>query len=66
MRIVGQQNRSHIELDPTRAYHRGRALDALLRNALPPIKRGVTRATHAMFNQIDAERMRAAAKRING
>lgn len=43
MRIVGKQDRSEIELDPVKAWQRGRALDDMLRAALPPVPRGVTR-----------------------
>lgn len=35
MRIVGRRNRSEIELDPVKAYQRGRKLDAMLRAAAP-------------------------------
>jgi hypothetical protein len=33
-----------------------RALDAMLRAALPPVRRGVTRGTHEHFNRLDAAR----------
>jgi hypothetical protein len=56
MRIVGGQARSEIELDPVKAYRRARALDAMLRAALPPVRRGVTRGTHEHFNRLDAAR----------
>ena len=65
MRIVGTQNRSEIELDPVNAYRRGRALDALLRTALPPFKRGVTRGSHEFFNRADAERQTQIARALN-
>ena len=65
MRIVGEQNRSEIELDPVKAYRRGRALDALLRGAAPPIARGVTRGTHEYFNGLDAERQTQTARALN-
>ena len=65
MRIVGDQNRSEIELDPEKAYRRGRALDAMLRAAAPPIVRGVTRGTHEYFNRLDAERQTQAARAVN-
>lgn len=62
MRIVGEQNRSEIELDPVKAYRRGKALDAMFRNAAPQIVRGVTRGSHAYFNRQDAERQKQAAR----
>lgn len=65
MRIVGDQDRSEIELDPVKAYRRGRALDAMLRTALPPVARGVTRGSHQYFNRIDAERQRQVARTLN-
>ena len=65
MRIVGEQNRSEIELDPVKAYRRGKALDAMLRSAAPPIVRGVTRGSHAYFNRLDAERQLQAARALN-
>ena len=65
MRIVGNQNRSEIELDPGKAYRRGRALDAMLRNAAPPIVRGVMRGAHEYFNRLDAERQTQAARAVN-
>lgn len=66
MRIVGP-NRSHseIEPDPVLAYRRGRALDAMLRSALPPIARGMHRATPAAFQAQDEARARLIARRIN-
>ena len=64
MRIVGLQNRSEIELDPHQAYRRGRALDAVLRHAAPPIPRGVTRGSHEYFNRLDAERQKQAARAL--
>ena len=65
MRIVGSQNRSEIELDPVKAYRRGRELDALLPRTGPPVVRGVTRGSHAYFNRIDAERQRQIARALN-
>ena len=56
MRVVGSQNRTEIELDPVKAYRRGRAMDVLLLAALPPLPRGVTRGTHEYFNRCDAAR----------
>lgn len=65
MKIVGTQNRTEIERDPLRAWERGKALDAMLRNTLPPHPRGVWRLTHAEMNQMDLERQLALAARIN-
>jgi hypothetical protein len=65
MRIVGRQDRSEIELDPVKAYRRARALDAMLRAALLPVPRGVTRGTHEHFNHVDAARQAAAARKLN-
>ena len=64
MRIVGKQDRSEIELDPVQAYRRGRALDAMLRGAAPPVMRGVMRGTHEYFNRLDAERQTQTARAL--
>jgi hypothetical protein len=66
MRVIGP-NRGHceVELDPVLAYRRGRALDAMLRSALPPIDRGLRRATAAEFHALDEARARLIARRIN-
>ena len=65
MRVVGKQNRSEIELDPVKAYRRGRAMDAMLRQAPPPVVRGVMRGTHEHFNRVDAERQAQIARALN-
>lgn len=66
MRVIGpNRNRTEFELDPVRAYSRGRALDAMLRAALPAARRGVFRGTFADFARMDEARMREAARRIN-
>ena len=65
MRIVGSQNRSEIELDPVKAFHRGLVLDRMMRGTLPPVARGVTRGTHDYFNRIDAARQVQAARALN-
>ena len=65
MRIVGNQNRSEIELDPVKAYRRGLVLDAMMRGTLQPYPRGVTRGTHEYFNRIDAARQLQAARVLN-
>jgi hypothetical protein len=64
-RTVGAQNRSDIELDPVEAYRRGRTLDRMLRSAVPPRPRGVTRGTHEYFNRVDTERQVQIARRLN-
>lgn len=66
MRIIGpNQDRCEIELDPVLAYRRGRVLDSMLRTALPPVKRGVSRGSFDAFERADAARMAAAARRLN-
>ncbi len=65
MRILGlNSDHSEIELDPARAYRRGRVLDAMLRSALPPPKRGVYRGTFEAFALMDEARMVEAARRV--
>lgn len=64
MRIVGDKNRSEIELDPVKAYRRGRVLDAMLRSAALPIVRGVLRGSHEDFNRLDADRQTQAARAL--
>jgi hypothetical protein len=66
MRVIGNQNRNEIELDPVTAYRRGRKLDAMLRAARPPIPHGVTRGSHSYFQRMDEARMVETARRING
>ncbi len=66
MRIIGNQNRNEIELDPAIAYRRGRRLDLMLRAANPMRPSGVTRGSHAHFQQLDEARMIELAQRING
>ncbi len=66
MRIVGNQNRSEIELDPVTAYRRGRRLDAMLRATSLPIPHGVTRGSHDYFQRMDEARMIETARRLNG
>jgi hypothetical protein len=66
MRVIGP-NRDHteFELDPVKAFRRGRALDAMLRAALPPVRRGISRGTFADFAREDEARMRKAARKLN-
>jgi hypothetical protein len=66
MRVVGNQDRTEIELDPVKAHLRTRILDGLLRRALPPYPRGVWRGTHEYFNRLDALRQAEIARRLNG
>lgn len=67
MRVIGhRQDWSEIELDPVKAYRRGRALDAMLRQAIPPPKRGAYRGSIESFNRDDEARGIDAARRING
>ena len=65
MRIIGNQNRNDIELDPVIAYRRGRRLDMMLRAANPVRPTGVTRGTHAEFQRLDEARMIEMARRVN-
>lgn len=65
MRIVGEKDRSEIELEPVQAYRRGRAMDTLLRGAAPPVVRGVKRGAHEYFNLLDAERETQIARALN-
>jgi hypothetical protein len=65
-RIVGTQNRSEFILDPVEAWHRGRALDHMLATAVIPVRRGVLRAPHSVFNQIDDLRQLEQARLLNG
>jgi len=62
-RVVGK-DRDEIELDPVATYRRGRALDAQLRFALPPPRRGVYRGTFADFARMDEERAAEAARGV--
>lgn len=64
-RLVGTQNRSEFILDPVEAWHRGRALDRMLASAKPPVPRGVMRAPHHVFNQIDDAKQLAQARLLN-
>jgi hypothetical protein len=65
MRVVGKLDRSEIELDPSLAYRRGLELDRMLRSALPPRARGVTRGSHEYFNRLDEERQVSIARKLN-
>ena len=66
MKVIGPKAAwSEIELDPERAFHRARALDALLSAALPRPPRGVSRGFAADFARADELRLREAARRLN-
>lgn len=64
-RIVGNRDRSEFVLDPSAALRQGRAIDAMLAVARPPVERGVLRATHRVLNELDDLRQSAAARRLN-
>lgn len=64
-RIAGTQERSEIILDPVEAWQRGRVLDRMLAQAVPPHPRGVFRGTHAELDRLDAERRLETARRLN-
>ena len=66
MRLVGNLDRSEIELNPQEAWRRARQLDAMSVRLRPAYPRGVTRATHAEFQRIDDARMVEAARRVSG
>ena len=65
MKIVGAKNRDEFELDPQKAYLRGRELDAMYKSTLPPYPRGVWRLTHEKMNEMDLARQVEQFKRIN-
>lgn len=66
MRVIGpHRDHTEFELDPVQAYRRGRALDTMLRAALPAPRRGVSRGSFADFARADEARMREAARKIN-
>jgi hypothetical protein len=64
-RVVGRQNRSEFILDPAQALRRGAVLDQMLHSALLPRPRGVMRAKHRVFNQLDDERALEQARLLN-
>jgi hypothetical protein len=66
MRVVGPRgDQDEIELDPVRAFQRGRALDAMLRGAVTPPPRGAFRGSFEHFAREDARRWLEAARQIN-
>jgi hypothetical protein len=64
-RIVGTNNRTEFILDPVQAWHLGRRLDQMLAVARVPVLRGVQRAPHKVFNQIDDANQLAQARLVN-
>ncbi len=65
MKTVGNQIRTEFEHDPTQAWRRGVALDAMLRAALPTRARGVWRLTHEQMNELDLARQAEQAGKLN-
>ena len=64
-RIVGNQNRGEFILDPAEALRRGAELDRMWPSLLPPRPRGVMRAPHRVFNEIDDLRQLEQARLLN-
>jgi len=62
---VGRQQRNEIILDPSEALRRGAVLDRMLPTLLPPQSRGVMRAPHRVFNEIDDDRRLQVAQPLN-
>lgn len=56
---------NEFELDPVRAFRRGRALDAMLCGAVTPPPRGAFRGSFERFAREDARRWLEAARQIN-
>ena len=65
MKTIGNFPRDEIVTDPAEALRRGNVLDRMLKSALPPVARGVTHGTHAMFQALDNKRMVDIAKTLN-
>jgi hypothetical protein len=64
-RTVGSHHRSEFILDPVEAWHRGRVLDQMLASARVPVQRGVRRASHQIFNELDDARQLKQARLLN-
>ena len=64
-RIVGTQLRTEFILNPVEPWHRGRALDKMLAATALPIKHGVLRAPHGVFNEMDELRQLEQARVLN-
>lgn len=65
MKTVGTQAHSEIEADPSKAWRRGIALDAMLHAAKPARQRGVWRLTHLQMNRLDFEYQLLQAAKVN-
>ena len=65
MRVVGSLDRNEFELDPVKAYRRARELDRILPHHVTAKERGVSRGSHAYFNQLDFERAVRVARLLN-
>jgi hypothetical protein len=65
MRIVGNQNRTELELDPTLMMARALAWRATDNFGSVPHLRGVFRGTQAHFNAMDAARAIRQARVLN-
>lgn len=65
MKTVGTQTRSEIEADPSKAWRRGAALDAMLQAGKPTRRHGVWRLTHLQMNRLDLERQLEQAAKVN-
>ena len=64
-RVVGSRNRSPYILDPVEALRAGERVDALLSSAALPRPRGVMRATHRRFNEMDRARQLQAVLKVS-
>ncbi len=64
-RTVGHRDRSEFVLDPAEALRQGRLVDGMLARARPQVRRGVFRASHSKFNEMDDLRQLEAARRLN-
>ena len=64
-RIVGDRDRSEFVLNPAEALRLGRLVDGMLARARPNVRRGVLRASHDRFNEMDDMRQLEAARRLN-
>ncbi|MCY7319181.1 MAG: hypothetical protein LH617_10730 [Ramlibacter sp.] len=65
IRTVGRHDRSEFVLDPAEALRQGRLVDRMLARARPQVRRGVFRASHNKFNEMDDLRQVEAARRLN-
>jgi hypothetical protein len=58
-------DRAEFVLNPAEAWRRGRLLDRLLKNAIPPHPRGAFRASYAELNRLDDLRRVEIARYLN-